>query len=140
MWQKSYTKTFDNVQKQAIWQLWSDIDYWHEWDTDIESAKLAGPFAVGSKFKLKPKAGPAVNITLVEVEKERKFTDCTKFPGAKMYGSHTMEEKGDRLHLNVTMTMKGPLGFLWRKLVAEKIVAKLPEQMDALVRLARSKA
>jgi hypothetical protein len=49
-----------------------------------------------------------------------------------------MVEKDGKLLLTVTMSIKGPLSFIWRKLVGEKIVAKLPSQMEALVELAKA--
>lgn len=42
---------------------------------------------------LKPKGIKAVKITLTEIEKDRKFTDCTHFFGAKMYVTHTHLKK-----------------------------------------------
>ena len=54
-------------------------------------------FIVGNHFTLKPKGVPAVKITLVEIDEGKKFTDCTRFFGAKMYDTHAMEETADGL-------------------------------------------
>lgn len=137
MWQRSYSKVFQNVKPEDIWQTWTDINNWHAWNPGIEFCKLENPFAVGNSFTLKPIGTSAVEIQIVAVEKERLFTDCTHFPGAKMYGMHEMQETPEGLQLTTTMTITGPLGFLWRKLVGEKIVAKTPEQTKALVERAR---
>jgi hypothetical protein len=74
---------------------------------------------------------------LIEVNKEKTYTDCTHFFGAKMYGTHAMEQEGSGARLTVTMKVTGPLGFFWRKVVAENIVKTLPEQTHNLVKLAR---
>ena len=98
---------------------------------------MDGTFIVGNHFMLKPKGVPAVKITLVEIDEGRKFTDCTKFVGAKMYDTHAMEEASDGLRLTNTLIVTGPLKFLWIKLVAQNVANTVPEEMDALVKLAR---
>ena len=137
-WERSYSKVYHNITKEQIWQTWTDINNWHTWDSDIEFCKLEQPFEVGSHFTLKPKGAPAVQIKLIEIIKYQKFTDCTKFFGAKMYGTHEIEEIPQGVKLTTTMKVTGPLGFIWRKLVAENIAKTMPEQTDALVARAQS--
>lgn len=141
MWTQTYSKVFTNVMPKHIWQLWSDINHWHLWDPDIDYAELVGSFAVGNHFILKPKGAPKVKIQLIEVEPFSKFADLTCFWGAKMIGRHEMlsdaNEPG-KLRLTTTLSISGPLSFIWRKLVAEGIMASEPEQMEALVARSRT--
>ena len=117
--------------------MWQDVNQWHQWDTDIEYAQLGQPFTAGSQFLLKPKAGPKVKIVLVKVEPEKAFTDLTRFPLAKMYGIHEMSETNDGLEVTHTVRIEGPLSFLWRRIVAEKVAAGLEEQAEKMVQRAR---
>lgn len=137
MWVKSYSKVFQGVTKKQIWRRWSDINSWPEWDTDLEVAHANGPFEVGQTFVFKPKGSRPVTLTLVNVEKYKTFTDCTRFPGATMYGTHEMQEEDGALRLTTTMRVTGILGFIWRKLVAQNIVDTLDEQTEALVNAAK---
>lgn len=137
MWQQTYTKIFENVCPESIWHVWTDINNWHAWNPGIDYCKLEQPFAVGSYFILKPIGAPAVKLQLVEVEEKHKFTDCTFLFGAKMYGKHELKIESDGLRLTTTMTITGPLSFLWRKLLGEKMAAKIPAQTEALVELAK---
>ena len=136
MWVRSYSKVYPNVSAQQVWKLWTDINQWPSWNADLEYCKLEQPFKVGSVFKLKPKGAPAVQISLVEIDHEKMFTDCTKFLGAKMYGKHEMHVEGNALKLTTTITVTGIMKRLWIKLVAQKIVDKFALQMDTLVQLA----
>jgi len=68
-----------------------------------------------------------------------KFTDCTKFPGAKMYDTHMMEETENGIRLSNKLVVTGILRLLWVKLVAKNVADTIPQEMDALVLLARSK-
>ncbi|ECA3795346.1 polyketide cyclase [Salmonella enterica subsp. enterica] len=114
MWSKTYSKKVTGVQAENVWKVWTDINQWHMWQPDIEYAKLDGDFRVGNTFKLKPKSGPAVSIELIDVEAERQFTDLTRFPGARMYGSHELIPHGDELEIRTTMSIEGFLSFMVR--------------------------
>ena len=137
MWIRQFSKIYQNVSADDIWSLWSDIDNWHEWNPGIEYCKLNGAFAKGSNFTLKSKGGPEVTIDLIEVDRPKKFTDCTRFPGAKMYGMHEIEFVDEGIKLITTMKVEWWLSYLWIFLVVKKIVAKIPEQTDNLVALVR---
>lgn len=137
MWTKSYTETFRGITPEKVWEFWSDVDHWHLWDLDIDAAVLDGPFKAGSFFTLKPKGMKSVRIELVEVVHHKSYTDLTRFPGALMYGRHEMEETPEGLKLTTTMTVSGWLSWVWVRLVAQGIVDRLPEQMNALVDLAK---
>jgi Polyketide cyclase / dehydrase and lipid transport len=138
MWSKSHTIITNAATKEQMWKLFADVNNWHTWDTGIDYAKMEGPFTAGNHFILKPKGSSSVKIQIIEAEENRKFTDFTAFPLAKMYGEHTFEETKEGLKITTTMTVKGPLGFLWRKIVAQGIVDGLPEEMPQQV-LAASK-
>nr|WP_199003431.1 SRPBCC family protein [Flavobacterium sp. ASV13] len=125
MWTRSYSVTTTEITKEQIWKLTTDINNWKKWDDTVEDSQLLGEFRVGNYFLLKPKGGPKVKIKLVEVIENKKFTDLTVFPLAKMYGEHNYEDTSDGLKISVTMTVKGILSFLWVKLVAKGIVDHL---------------
>ena len=140
MWQKSYEVEATDVTPEQIWKVWADVNNWNEWDAAIEYARTKDPFEKGCKFELKPKGGPKVTIEIIECNQGRDFTDLTRFPLAKMYGLHEVKSIGDsRILLKTTMTVKGPLGFLWRKLVAQNIVNDLPVDTANIIALARTR-
>lgn len=136
MWVRSYSKLYKGITRQQIWKLWTNVNQWPLWDHDIEYCNLDGPFEVGASFILKPKGAPKVTVSLIAIENEKMFTDCTVFFGAKMYGKHELSLEGDELRLTTTMMVTGILKYLWIRLVAQGIVDMLPEQMDTLVQQA----
>lgn len=133
MWSRTHSRKVKGMAAARLWDVWVDVNQWHLWQDDMEYARLGGPFAVGSSFQMRPKGGPEVKITLNRVEPQRCFEDVTRFPGARMFGLHEFVPHGDEIEIRITMRVEGPLGFLWRKLVAEGVVNGLPAQTDALI-------
>ena len=96
---------------------------------------MEGEFEVGNHFFLKPKAAPPVKIRLTEIEKGKSFTDCTKFFGAKMYDTHSMEETPEGLRLYNKLVVTGILKWLWIKLFAQNIADTIPEEISLYLRV-----
>jgi hypothetical protein len=136
-YKKSYSKTAIGINAQQVWTIWSDIDKRHTWDSDTEWAKIEGEFKAGNTFLFKPKGGPKLKMTITEATPNKSFTDCFKLPLARLYGVHEIEEIREGVRLTTTMIVKGPLYWLWQKLLAEKIVATLPNQTDLLIEAAK---
>ena len=137
MWIKSYSVVTNEVTAEQMWKLFSDVNNWHTWDKEIEWAKMEGEFSKGNHFMMRPKGGPNVKIKLVETTPNKSFTDFTKFPLAKMYGTHTFENTSEGLKITTTMKVQGILDFLWIKLVAQKIVDGLPIEMQVQIQTAK---
>ena len=70
---------------------------------------------------LKPKGAPAVKIDIIELIENKRFTDCTKFWGAKMYDIHELEETKEGLRITSTVKVTGWLSYLWVMLVAKHV-------------------
>jgi hypothetical protein len=135
MWQAKYEKTYPGLRKEAVWAAWAawaDVNSWPKWDSDTEFTQISGPFEPGTQFVLKPKGGPKVSIQLAEVKVLSGFTDVTRFPLAKMYGTHEMEEIPGGLKIRTAIRVEGPLSWVWRKIVAEGVAASAAKQTDEL--------
>lgn len=126
---KSYTFITKEVTAEQIWKLMADVNNWKRWDSSVDFSELHGEFKMGTFFTLKPKGAPKVKIELVEVRPNSYFKDFTSFPFAKMYGEHSYESTPEGLKLTITMSISGPLAFLWNKIVMKDIVSHLPEDI-----------
>lgn len=133
MWKQSYSITIKASDSKKIWDVWIDVNNWDKWQADIDQAKLDKKMSLGSVIQFKPKGGPNFNLEVTEFVENKKFTDLTKFPLAKMYDEHEIIVKGDEIEIKTTISISGPLSFIWRKIVAENIVKGLPEQTEALI-------
>lgn len=134
MWSKSHSIVTKAVTAEQMWKLFADVNNWTSWDQSLEFAQLEGKFEKGNFFMFQPKGGPKMKIAIVEATENQRFMDLTNFPLAKMYGDHTFEATPEGLKITTTMSVKGILGFVWRKLVAQKIVDDLPNDMEIQIR------
>ena len=133
MYTQSHSQRISGLAAATVWQVWTDVDRWTEWQEDLESARLDGEFRAGGTFTLRPKGGPNVKVELTEVVANSRYTDVTRFPLAEMTGVHAIIVHGRELELKTTISVTGPLAFLWTRLVAKGVVAGLPEQTRRLV-------
>jgi uncharacterized protein YndB with AHSA1/START domain len=138
MWSSTYSKRVKGVSADQVWSVWTDVNQWTSWQNDLELARLEHDFKAGTKFLMRPKGGPNVNIELLRVERNRNFTDLTRFPLARMTGSHDLIEHGDELEVRTTMKVEGLLSFLWVKIVANDVAKGLEAQTDALLKRVRT--
>lgn len=138
MWTGSHSIVTNEVTKEQMWKLFADVNNWPNWDKGVEFASMDGKFEKGNYFMFQPKGGPKIKIEIIEATENKSFTDLTRFPLARMYGEHTFEETPNGLKLTTTMKVVGVLGFLWRKIVAQKIVDTLPEDMQQQIFTAKT--
>lgn len=136
MWSRTHSTVVKGARAEQLWRVWTDVDRWHTWQPDLEYAHLDGAFAAGSSFTLRPKGGPTVTIEIIRAEPARRFTDLTRFPGARMYGDHEFIPRGDALEIRTTMRIEGPLAFVWRKIVAEGVASGMAGQTEKLIETA----
>ena len=135
------TKTYSTIAKDLTqaqaWQLMSNVDNWKRWDPTVEDSKLNGDFKTGVYFYLKSKGGPKAKILLAEVKPKSYYMDLARLPLAKMTGEHFFEETPEGLKLTVTMSINGPLSFLWYRIIMKDIVNRLPEDLKTLINEAK---
>lgn len=58
---------------EVVWDAISDIEAWPSWNPDVKTARLEGPFAVGSVFRWKA-GGASLTSTLRVVEPPRELS------------------------------------------------------------------
>jgi len=135
---KRYThSTKTELDPHDLWKVFSDLEHWNTWDSGLDSTRWIDKTA--RIFELKPKGGGAVKIHVSAYEEGRLWTDQTKFPLAVLEGEHLflpLPEGGTEVR--TTMTVKGPLAWLWNKIVVQGIAAGQEEQTSALIDRAKS--
>lgn len=132
MWQATNT-AMSTGSRAEIFARYRSTSTWQEWDDGVKSVSLSGPFQAGTTGTLTPSSGPKARITLSEVVEDRGFTTVTRLPGATMTFVHTLEDTHDgRTGITHTLTISGPMTFLFAIVVGRAIARDLPRTVQTL--------
>lgn len=124
----------------AFFARWADMATWPAWNADTEWVRLDGPFVTGSTGVLKPKGGPKTKFVISEVSGER-FTDVSRLLGARLTFDHRIRRMAEGgadgsgeggCEVEVTVTLAGPMAFLWNQILGKGIKSTLQRDLEAL--------
>ena len=132
MWHVEHTE-HTSAPPQAVWSLWSDVATWPEWDEGVREAALEGPFASGTRGRLKPRSGPSVSFTLADVEPNARFATEARLPLARMRFDHRANRDGERTRVTHSVEISGPLGPLFARLIGRGAARDLPQAVRGVV-------
>ena len=90
-----------------IWQIWSDVPNWQQWDAGLKSAELLGAFAIGTKGKLIPDKGPKSTFILTELVEGKSYTFKTKLPLGALHDKRYLEEKEGKTYFTHEVWFSG---------------------------------
>lgn len=134
----SYTTNTD-LPAERLFDAIIAVERWPEWDHELESTRLADEARVGAKFVLKPRGGPKTTMEITVMDRPMRFSDVAHLPLGKMRTDHRFEPGDDGTRVTVTISVSGPLAFLWDKIVARKQAAGAEAQTEAFLSFARGK-
>lgn len=117
----------------ALWNAHSDVANWDKWQEHIEWVNVSGEIKAGTSFEMKPKGGKAVKLDILIFDKPYLFKDVSHLPLADMEVATYMKEVAEGVSVKLEVKMTGLLTFLWKNVVAKKIIAGHKAQYDAMV-------
>jgi uncharacterized membrane protein len=102
----SFSRSVDiDAAPDAVLTVMSDVERWPEWTASVTSITRldAGPFAIGSRARIRqPKLPPAL-WTVSAIEPGRSFTWISKGPGILVTAHHAIDPRagGSRVTLSI---------------------------------------
>ncbi|QIS22331.1 SRPBCC family protein [Nocardia terpenica] len=117
---------------------WADMQTWPEWNSDTEWVRLDGPFGPGATGTLKPKGGPKVSFTVAKLT-DTEFVDISRLFGARLAFAHQVESSEGRTQVSVQISIEGPLGWFWTRVLGGDLAKSAQRDLDALVVAAEGK-
>lgn len=122
-----------------IWQVWTDVPNWKQWDKGLKEALLEGDFAVGSKGKLVPDKGPKSKFVISEVIPQQSYTFKTKIPFGWLVIKRSLEVKEGTTFFTHEVEFTGMLKKFLGKRLGKNYRAMLPEVMAEIKQIAEKK-
>jgi uncharacterized protein YndB with AHSA1/START domain len=69
----------------AVWQVWSDVDTWPQWNPDMKESRLDGPLRLGTTGMINTRSGGKHAVVVTHLEDGRSFElESTAMPGTRM--------------------------------------------------------
>ncbi|MEM1057227.1 MAG: SRPBCC family protein [Bacteroidota bacterium] len=123
---------------EAIWRLWTDPATWPEWDTELDSAALDGPWREGARGRLQPLSGPSASFTVTAVgEHETAFSTPLPLGSLRIVRRWAPADEG-RIAITHEVSFGGFSGGLFASRLGPRYRAALPAVMARLDSLART--
>lgn len=123
----------------AVWKIWSDTSTWPEWNPDVQSMTLDGPFAAGTTGTMKTKQGTR-QVQLTEVVPGRSFRlETTVIPLTRFaFECQVVASAAGKTTISQAIRVGGPLGGVVGGMMGPQIANTFPPLLQGLARKAEA--
>lgn len=119
----------------VIWAFWTDTDTWPSWDTELESARLDGSFALDRVGEL-VSDGRTSTFWISEWQPTDRYAFSTRLPAGKLVVTRWLERLPDGgTRFTHDVQFRGLGGVLLSPLLGKRFKAALPGVMERLAAL-----
>ena len=74
-----------SASPDRVWQVWSDVNHWPEWNPDMKASSIDGPLKLGATGNIDTRSGGKHDVVVTHYEQGRSFElESTALPGTKM--------------------------------------------------------
>jgi uncharacterized protein YndB with AHSA1/START domain len=128
-----------NATPATVWTVWSDTATWQEWNPDVQSMTLNGPFAAGTTGTMKTKQGTR-QIQLTDVVPGRSFQlETTVIPLTRFaFVCQVAAGAAGKTTISQAIRVGGPLGGLVGGMMGRQIADTFPALLQGLARKAEA--
>jgi len=119
----------------VIWAIWTAVDRWPTWDSELKSARLDGEFCLGATGQLTPNRGPALRFEISALELDKSYTFTTRLLLCRLHVRRFLTFD-DELRFTHEVSFEGPLAFLFSWLLGRQFRRVLPDVMRSLLQIA----
>src|ERR1700687_5844457 len=123
----------------AVWRVWSNPAAWPEWNPDVQSMALNGPFAAGTTGTMKTQQGTRA-IQLTEVVPGTSFCRETTVIPLTRFNFECKVSPGPAGKTTISQAIRvgGPLGGLVGGMMGRQIADPFPALLQGLARKAEA--
>ena len=118
------------ARPEAVWNAWTDVERWPQWNGDISHIALSGPFAAGSTIAMTTtQDGDAIMLRLADVLNGERFVDEATVADTVIRTEHAVTALDDRRSRVVyRLEADGPAA----EQLGPTVSADFPETLEAL--------
>ena len=124
---------------EKIWDAWTDVENWPEWDTELAWASLHGSFALGVKGRLKPRRGPASEFCISQLTPGESYEFTIRLPLCELKVRRHLTRRDIGAFFTHEVLFVGPLSFVFGNLLGLRYREMLPMVMENLRKIVESR-
>lgn len=128
-----------SASPELIWEIWTDVSNWKDWDTGLKDASIEDAFKLKSKGTIISLENRKSKFKVVEYIEGQSYTYKTKLPLGSLYVKRYLMVKGSKTFFTHEVWFKGLTGGIFAKLFGEKFRKMLPSVLNKIKEIAESK-
>lgn len=118
-----------------IFARYADVALWREWDEDLKTSSIDGPFVSGATGVVEPKSGPKSKIRFMDVKPDQGFAVECSLPLCTMRFEYELKPTGGGTLATHRVVFKGALAWFFGRVIGSGMRADLPKSMQRLERV-----
>lgn len=127
-----------SASPEKIWIIWTDVNSWSVWDTELHDSYLESPFKFGATGKLVPKTGTTSKFTITQLTPGQSYTFTVQLPLCHLNVRRYLMTQEGITYFTHEVSFKGLLAFLFGWLLGKKFKQVLPKVMENIRELAEA--
>lgn len=138
---KTYARSRQTkASPERVWSIWSDVSTWKDWNPNVASMSIAGPFRQGAHLVMNTRAGRTHQMTITNLEDGKAFDLLTRvIPGTNFTFVCRIAPAASGSEISQGIRVGGPLGALFGPMTGDRIASTFSELLDGLAGVAEGK-
>ena len=119
-----------SASPQRIWEIWTDVKNWSDWDTQLIDSYLESPFMLEAKGKLTPKKGGVSTFRISQLVPKKSYTFQCKLPLCNLNVSRTLDTQLDGTYFTHKVWFEGISAFVFSRILGKQFQTVLTNVME----------
>ena len=125
-----------SASPERIWAIWTNVEHWSEWDTELVDSRLESAFALGAVGTLTPKQGRVSTFRISQLSTGTSYTFTLNLPLCKLNVHRHLHSQSDGTYFTHEVSFQGLLAVLFSFLLGRRFRIVLPSVMENIKQIA----
>jgi uncharacterized protein YndB with AHSA1/START domain len=122
-----------------VWQVWSDTTTWGQWNPNVTTMDMEGPFQSGSTGVMNTPSGQHHKMRLLDVQPGRSFAlETNVVPGTTFRFNCRILSEGGKTRVGQWVEVNGPLGPILGRMLGPQVSKEFGTLLRNLARAAET--
>ncbi len=116
------------AKPQAVWQIWTDVSNWQQWDIGLQEAEIEGAFTEGTKGRVLSLEGRWSKFRIVECQPSKSYTLRMRLPLGSLWLKRYLSDEGEgEIRITHEVWFQGLSKGIFARIFGERFRSMLPE-------------